>query len=405
MSFVRSESIQTTPQRSAASTSWPSDSGSTRLTARRLLAGSAIHSSDFDMSRCRSALHLTTCGRLIVQEGSVCSLSLLTTRRMVALTATGLVGLICVPGLALAAIVGDDGNRIVRLVLLAFVWSIAVVGIAACVRTLVDGSRWRDFAGTAIVISNLAVARRRQGLGRALLDDVVRFADDGGYRLLLMVRADNVAALRLYRSVGFVTIESNRPNPGQLAMERSTAAVGRMPASRRRAAAALFGMFGGVALAVLAGATSATWSARIAVVCALWLLCSAAVVDLRTTRLPNRLVVVAAVCAVLAVMLAGTHEMVLIAAGMGATPFLLVHLLDPAAFGFGDVKFAAVAGALMATWWWPAAVVMSLATLVTACLVRMFRPHGPLPLGPSLFAGTSVATLLSIVLVQNGLVS
>jgi leader peptidase (prepilin peptidase) / N-methyltransferase len=95
----------------------------------------------------------------------------------------------------------------------------------------------------------------------------------------------------------------------------------------------------------------------------------------------------------------------LAASVMGAAPFLLVHLADPSALGFGDVKFAAVAGALIAPWWWPGAVLMAVVALAVACAMRLARPSGPHALGPSLFIGTLVALLVSIVLVQKGLVA
>ncbi|MEM1334013.1 MAG: prepilin peptidase [Actinomycetota bacterium] len=149
---------------------------------------------------------------------------------------------------------------------------------------------------------------------------------------------------------------------------------------------------------------SATLSARIAAVCSLLLLLRAALADLRTMRLPNWLIGSAVVCAALANVLAGTTNTMLIAAGFGAAPFLLIHLIDPKSLGFGDVKFAAAAGLLVATWWWPAALAMSVATLIVVCLVRHGRPRGALPMGPALFVGTCLAVGLSIVLAQKGLI-
>jgi leader peptidase (prepilin peptidase)/N-methyltransferase len=156
---------------------------------------------------------------------------------------------------------------------------------------------------------------------------------------------------------------------------------------------------------VLVGATTVSGPTRIAVASGLCLLCAAAIVDIRAFRLPNRFLLVAAVLAALAAYFAGAVDSALAAPVMGAAPFLLVHLADPSALGFGDVKFAAVAGALIAPWWWPAAVLMAVVALAVACAMRLARPSGPRALGPSLFIGTLVALLVSIVLVQKGLVA
>jgi ribosomal-protein-alanine N-acetyltransferase len=63
---------------------------------------------------------------------------------------------------------------------------------------------WR--AADEVHLIDLAVApgARRAGLGRALLDAVIREARAGDARLLLLeVRAKNAPALALYRSAGF----------------------------------------------------------------------------------------------------------------------------------------------------------------------------------------------------------
>ncbi|WP_420451783.1 GNAT family N-acetyltransferase [Ilumatobacter sp.] len=373
-----------------------------RLTSRRLVAASRIHSRDFGMSRFRSVLHLASGERTLLRDSAVCSLSRVPTGRFVAAIAAALAGLICLPGLALALIVGDEGNRTARLLLLATVCVFAAVGIFSCVRQLVDARKWWGLNGRIVVLSNVAVARRGEGLGRALLDDVVRLADRNGWRLALAVDDDALAARHLYGSVGFVEVQRHGQPSSRTAMSRPSAQVDDRSSGTTFIDGALLLLLVSTTAFVISS-SSLSWSSRIAVGCALWLLCSASRVDLRSHRLPNRLLATAALLAGLAVALTDTFDVVLIAAGMGAAPFLLVHLVDPAALGFGDVKYATVAGALMAVWWWPGAVAMSVATLATTCLVRVLRPTGPLPMGPTLFVGTTTAVVASILLAQKGL--
>ncbi len=80
---------------------------------------------------------------------------------------------------------------------------------------------------------------------------------------------------------------------------------------------------------------------------------AAARTDLRHRRIPDRLVTIGALCAAV---VAGTVEVLdgrrpgvtmLIGAGIAALPLLAVHLVTPAGIGFGDVKYAAVTGALL----------------------------------------------------------
>lgn len=63
----------------------------------------------------------------------------------------------------------------------------------------------RRLAHTADLNMGVAVQRQGQGLGQALLREALRQATAAGRLdiLYLMVRADNAAALRLYRTAGF----------------------------------------------------------------------------------------------------------------------------------------------------------------------------------------------------------
>jgi leader peptidase (prepilin peptidase)/N-methyltransferase len=317
-----------------------------------------------------------------------------------------LAGLIFVPGLILVEIAGADGSLFARVVLLAVVLAMVGAGIASCVGRIFDANRWGGVGARSIVVANVAVSERGVGLGRSLLTEITRLADDDGRTLVLAVQTDNVAATRLYRSVGFTDEPSVKVRSGQIAMIRSSpSAVRSARPSDEHLSAALGAGCAMSVVAVLVGATTVSGPTRIAVAAGLCLLCAAAIVDIRALRLPNRFLVVAAVLAALAAYFAGAVDSALAASVTGAAPFLLVHLVDPSALGFGDVKFAAVAGALIAPWWWPAAVLMALVAVTVACVTRLTRPSGPHALGPSLLTGTLVALLVSIVLVQKGLVA
>lgn len=70
-----------------------------------------------------------------------------------------------------------------------------------------------DHAGEVSDVMTLAVAPRGRGhgRGRALLDDLIsRTRARGGLHVMLEVRADNAAALRLYRDAGFVLLRRRR---------------------------------------------------------------------------------------------------------------------------------------------------------------------------------------------------
>jgi ribosomal-protein-alanine N-acetyltransferase len=56
-----------------------------------------------------------------------------------------------------------------------------------------------------------AVAERRKGIGRALVDEVLAYAAREGVRLVLLeVRRSNAAAIALYRRVGFIASNVRR---------------------------------------------------------------------------------------------------------------------------------------------------------------------------------------------------
>lgn len=122
--------------------------------------------------------------------------------------------------------------------------------------------------------------------------------------------------------------------------------------------------------------------------------------DLRTRRIPDRLLLAGVISAVV---IAATIEIVdgrrpavtmLLGAVVAAVPLLAVHVAMPEGVGFGDVKFAAVTGALLG------AIAPGLAgvAVAVACLLAIFGaaarlwPRYSIPFGACL----AVAALASL---------
>lgn len=139
-----------------------------------------------------------------------------------------------------------------------------------------------------------------------------------------------------------------------------------------------------------------------------------AVVDLRTRRLPTRLIwpAAAAVWALYAVAsLARSDPSGLWGALAGAlacsAPMLAIHLVHPPSMGFGDVRFSVLNGLVCGWWGWHVALLALAAGFLAAlpeALAVMAR-HGARssrPLGPYLAVGTAVAVLWAVVV--SGLV-
>ncbi|MGW0179678.1 prepilin peptidase [Nocardia sp. NPDC003345] len=142
--------------------------------------------------------------------------------------------------------------------------------------------------------------------------------------------------------------------------------------------------------------------------------------DLRTRRLPNLLTLPGAAAVLGYAAATGQFGTAIRGAALLAVPYLLVHLLRPAALGAGDVKLALGLGAVAAlggthSWVW-SAVVAPLCTaaagaglLVARCTGSATPPPGPgipaRPRAPDHRAGTvphgpsmCIATLIGLVL-------
>jgi leader peptidase (prepilin peptidase)/N-methyltransferase len=127
---------------------------------------------------------------------------------------------------------------------------------------------------------------------------------------------------------------------------------------------------------------------------------TAAVIDIRTSRIPDRLVLLAGSPAIVMLAFELTREQPAAAAYMlgGSAmffgPLLLAHLWSPAAIGFGDIKLAAALGlGLGAIDPRLAVVALFVATGVTSS-VGLLLHRRTMPLAPGLVGGTATACLV-----------
>lgn len=130
------------------------------------------------------------------------------------------------------------------------------------------------------------------------------------------------------------------------------------------------------------------------------------VIDLRDRRLPNALTGAGAVTVLGVAAATGRGTAAIFGALLLAAPYLLIHLVFPAAFGAGDVKLAFGLGAAAAcggaqAWVW-AALAAPVLTALAGMLVRG-RGHPAraapadraLPHGPAMCLATLTALLLT----------
>jgi leader peptidase (prepilin peptidase) / N-methyltransferase len=125
---------------------------------------------------------------------------------------------------------------------------------------------------------------------------------------------------------------------------------------------------------------------------------AAAVVDWRTHRVPNLLVVLALVPVSAAGMLVADRTVLLASIAVGAAamalPLLLIHLFAPAAMGFGDVKLAAALGAALGVLEPRLAVPALAAACGLTLLAALWKRRSALPFAPGLVGGTTAALAL-----------
>jgi leader peptidase (prepilin peptidase)/N-methyltransferase len=142
-------------------------------------------------------------------------------------------------------------------------------------------------------------------------------------------------------------------------------------------------------------ATGVAASAPTLLAMSLALSVTAAAVDLVTHRIPDALVVAAAVPTLIAVV----HESsrvggVLLGLALMAGPLLVLHLAQPAQLGFGDVKLAAALGAAIGLIDARLSVLaLALGTALTLS-VALVRRRSSLAFGPGLVAGAVLALII-----------
>jgi leader peptidase (prepilin peptidase) / N-methyltransferase len=132
---------------------------------------------------------------------------------------------------------------------------------------------------------------------------------------------------------------------------------------------------------------------------------AAAVADWRTHRVPDGLVALTLVPALLAVLLpvlrGGDPTRGLLSLSLGAivmaVPLLLVHLVAPAAMGFGDVKLAAGLGAGLGVLEPELAIPALAVASVLALAAAAWKRRSAMPFGPALVAGAAASLALAAV--------
>ncbi len=149
-------------------------------------------------------------------------------------------------------------------------------------------------------------------------------------------------------------------------------------------------------LGVVAGSTP------VASATAVGLLIPAAIVDLRIRRLPDLWVGAAAVGFMVTAALSSSIDQAAAAPPIGSTlagiavlagPILVLHLVAPAAMGFGDVKAAAVLGAATGYVDWRLTLVASTLAAGTAGAVGIAARLRTVPFGPFLVASAVIVLL------------
>lgn len=125
-------------------------------------------------------------------------------------------------------------------------------------------------------------------------------------------------------------------------------------------------------------------------------LVAAAIFDAQYRRLPDRFTIVAGVAVTGAAVVAATTEPVLGAVAF-TVPLLLVHLIDPVAMGFGDVKIAVVLGAACGIVDWRLSLVALLGAAAAASVMAAARRVNSIAFGPALVGATVIVVAPSMV--------
>jgi leader peptidase (prepilin peptidase)/N-methyltransferase len=118
--------------------------------------------------------------------------------------------------------------------------------------------------------------------------------------------------------------------------------------------------------------------------------------DIRDKRLPNALTLPGAAVILLASAVAGRGMPSLLGAVALTAVYLLVHLVDPAGMGGGDVKLAIGLGGLSGYFGAGAWFLAALAAPLLTVLVAMLRGERTVPHGPSMCVATAASAALAL---------
>jgi leader peptidase (prepilin peptidase)/N-methyltransferase len=194
--------------------------------------------------------------------------------------------------------------------------------------------------------------------------------------------------------VGATALELDRHNQVRIG--------GRVAAAWRavRLRARLLTVLAASACAAIAVAAIGESAAAAASGLSLLVLVGAALVDAVEHRLPNALVLTAALPVIAAVLGTGSAELARSAAAgaaVVAVPLLVTHLVTPSGMGFGDVKAGAVLGAAMGLVDIELAVLTLVFGLGAAAACGLATRARSIALGPGLVAGALAAHLIGAI--------
>ncbi len=367
----------------------------------RVWRWAGIHSAAFDRARLRSALHLTTSGTLLASDDAVCTLASIPTRRVAIAAWTTLLAVVVTPVATIAALVTSDASSLGATAWLAAAF---LVVLAACVwaaQNIAQRRRWPAAVSGEFELGNLAARVEGTGAGGRLLDHALDRVEGRGGTVILRVQLGNERALRLYRSRSFVESDLAPRKSGEIVMERVRRARSRVnpPSGTIDVLLVL------TAVGVVVGSAAILPSSPLSVAATgstLGCLLAASFMDRREGRVPNELLVLGALLAFVASDAAGTVASSGLGALVAATPLLLLHLVDPSALGFGDVKFAAVGGGLIASISWPSAVLVPLVALAIAAAIRLGGHRDARPFAPDLMLATTAGLIAATALQSTG---
>lgn len=171
----------------------------------------------------------------------------------------------------------------------------------------------------------------------------------------------------------------------------------RTPSGAPRVTPQAGGAVGRVTLAVAVTALAVVVGAPAILGVALIAGSAAAIVDVRTRRLPDSLVVLAGLPGVVEITILAGRGSPAVAAGalVGALgfggPLLVAHVVTPTAIGFGDVKLAMALGTAIGLVDPRLGVLALCVASGTAAALGVLRREATVPFGPGLVAGAAAA--------------